>query len=213
MKHLIIVGARGWGREVYASAIGTKAYAEGEYDIKGFLDSKEDALSGLNGVFPKIISSPESYIIQEDDVFFIAMGDPQWRKHYADLMKSKGAQFISIICNGAYINPTASIGEGSYISGLTCISDNVKVGNFVMIHPYCNIGHDAIIGDFASLEAYVFMGGMAKIGIGSILHFKSSILRHKSVGDNVEVGAGSVVMRNIKDGLHVHGNPAKRIDY
>ena len=34
-------------------------------------------------------------------------------------MKSKGAQFISIICNGAYINPTASIGEGSYISGFT----------------------------------------------------------------------------------------------
>ena len=57
------------------------------------------------------------------------------------------------------------------------------------------------------------MGGMAKIGIGSMLHFKSSILRHKSVGDNVEVGAGSVVMRNIKDGLHVHGNPAIKIDY
>ena len=213
MKHLIIVGARGWGREVYASAIGTNAYISGEYDVKGFLDSKEDALSGLNGTFPPIISSPENYVVQENDVFFIAMGDPKWRKHYAELMKSKGAQFISIICNGAYINPTAIIGEGTFIAGWTCISDNVKVGDFVMIHPYCDIGHDAQIGDFTSLEAYVFMGGMAKVGVGSTLHFKSSILRHKSVGNDVEVGAGSVVMRNIKDGLHVHGNPAVKIEY
>ena len=55
MKHLLIVGARGWGREVYASAVQSKAFRNGEYDIKGFLDSKADALSDLQGNFPPII--------------------------------------------------------------------------------------------------------------------------------------------------------------
>lgn len=31
MKHLVIIGARGWGREVYAAALGSKAYQEGEF--------------------------------------------------------------------------------------------------------------------------------------------------------------------------------------
>ena len=36
---------------------------------------------------------------------------------------------------------------------------------------------------------------------------------HKKIGDNCVVGAGSVVMRNVKDNTHVLGNPAKKIDY
>ena len=43
--------------------------------------------------------------------------------------------------------------------------------------------------------------------------FTRHIIAHKSIGNEVIVGAGSVVMRNIKDGLHVHGNPAVKIDY
>lgn len=39
MKHLLIIGARGWGREVYAAAIGTKAYRDGEYDVKEIIES------------------------------------------------------------------------------------------------------------------------------------------------------------------------------
>ena len=169
MKHLIIIGARGWGREVYAAAIECKAYCNGEYDIKGFLDSKTDAFEGLNGSYPPIICAPENYEIQQDDVFFVAMGDPKWRKHYAELMEKKGAEFMSIICDNAFINPTATIGVGSFISGWTSISDNVHVGKHVMVHHFCAIGHDAQIGDYSSLEAYVFMGGYSKVGSEKLL--------------------------------------------
>ena len=47
MKHLLIVGARGWGREVYAAAIKTSAYLDGEYTIKVFLNSKSHAFARL----------------------------------------------------------------------------------------------------------------------------------------------------------------------
>lgn len=212
MKHLIIVGARGWGREVYESARITRPFVQGLFDIKGFLDSKKDAFDGLDGLYPPILSSPEEYTPQSDDVFFIAMGDPQWRKHYAEVIEKKGGKFLTIICEGAYVNPTAKIGDGSFIAGWTSISDSVKIGKHVMIHPFSNIGHDACVGDYSSIEAYVFVGGESSIGSESIMHVKSSIIRHKAVGNNVEVGINSVVMRNIKDGWHVHGNPAVKID-
>lgn len=213
MKHLLIVGARGWGREVYASAVQSKAYRNGEYDIKGFLDSKADALSDLQGNFPPIICAPENYEIQTDDVFFIAMGEPKWRKHYAELIAAKGGTFQTIICDGAYVNPTAQVGEGSYISGWSCISDNVLIGKHVIIHPFCDLGHDVHVGDYVSLEAYVFLGGFAQVGDESTMHVRSTLIRHKKIGKQVEVGASSVVMRNTKDGLHVMGIPAKTIEF
>lgn len=213
MKHLIIVGARGWGREVYAAAIHTKAYKNGDFDIKGFLDSKTDAFDGLRGDYPPILSAPEDYEIQKDDVFFIAMGDSYWRKHYAELMEAKGATFMSIICDGAYVNPTAKIGDGSFIAGWTTVSDNVTIGKHVMIHGFSTIGHDCEIGDYSSLSAYVFLGGGVRLSEGATMYPKSMVIPHKKVGNNALVAAASVVMRNVADGLHVIGNPAKKMDF
>lgn len=68
MKHLLIIGARGAGREVYSAAINTNEYSNAEYDIKGFLDNKTDALKGYNNYLP-ILGRVEDYDIQEDDVF------------------------------------------------------------------------------------------------------------------------------------------------
>lgn len=213
MKHLIIIGARGWGREVYAAAMGTKAYHDGEFDIKGFLDSKADAFEGLRGNYPPILCAPEEYEIQEDDVFFVAMGEPQWRKHYAELMEAKGAKYMSIICDSASLNPTALVGEGAFIGGSTVVSDNVTIGKHAMVHGFCSLGHDAKVDDYASVGAYVFLGGYAYVGKCSNMAPKSMIIRMKGVGDNVIVGAGSVVMRKFGDNLRLFGNPAKKMEF
>ena len=211
MKHLIIVGARGWGREVYAAAVRTKAYQNGEYDIKGFLDSKFDAFDGLKGDFPPIICAPEDYQIQEDDVFFIALGAPKWRKYYAEMMEEKGAEFISIIEDDAFVNPTTIIGEGSFIARCCFISDNVNLGKHTIVHPFSDLGHDAKVGDYSTIEAYCFMGGFSKIGRESVMHVRSTLIRQKSIGNCVEVGTCSVVLRCVGDNLHVYGNPARII--
>lgn len=213
MKHLIIVGARGWGREVYAAAIQTKAYRKGEYDVKGFLDSKFDAFDGLKGDFPPIICAPEDYQIQENDVFFIALGEPKWRKYYAEMMEKKGAEFISIISNNAFINPTAQIGAGSFIARLSVISDNVTLGKHTIVHVFSDLGHDAKVGDYSTIEAYCFMGGFSEVGSESVIHVRSTLIRKKKIGNKVEVGASSVVMRNVKDEDHVFGIPAQKIKY
>jgi acetyltransferase-like isoleucine patch superfamily enzyme len=87
----------------------------------------------------------------------------------------------------------------------------VTIGKHVLVHPFTNIGHDAQIMDYATLLTDVFIGGGASIGEGSQMNPKSMIVPHKKVGNNSMVGAGSVVMRNVKDNQSVHGNPAKLI--
>lgn len=213
MKHLLIIGARGWGREVYAAAIGTKAYRDGEFDVKGFLDSKADAFEGLKGNYPPIICAPEDYEIQPDDVFFVAMGEPKWRRYYAEMMEVKGAEFMSIISDGAYVNPTAIIDDGCFVPQWCVVSDNVQLGKHVMLHAFTTISHDVIIKEYASVESYCFLGGGASVGKETVLHVRSHVLPRKRIGDRSAVGASSVVIRNVADDMHVAGNPAKKIEF
>ncbi len=213
MKNLIIVGARGWGREVYRLATTCAAYRRGEFVVKGFLDSDSRLFDDLRNNYPPILGDVETYQIQPNDIFFVALGDPKWRKHYADIIESHGGHFMTIICDDALVTPNARIGEGALISHHVMISDNVSVGKHVMVHPFSILSHDVIVKDYVSLESYVFLGGHAIVGEGTMMHVRSTLLRKKRVGDNVEVGAHSVVIRNVKDGLHVFGSPAQVVDY
>ena len=208
-KNLLIIGARGWGREVLWAF---KSY-RADLKVKGFLDDNKRALDGLRGEFPPIVSSVEGYQIQPNDVFFCALGDSYYRKKYVDIIEAKGGLFISYISPEAIVSPNAIIGEGAFIGSHTVISDNVNVGKHTMIHGMSTLGHDVKIGDFVSIEAYCFFGGISEVGDFSSIHVRSTILRHTKVGANASVGAGSVVIRNVKDGDHVFGNPAKRIKY
>lgn len=179
--------------------------------IKGFLDDNAHALDGLNGDYPPIVSSVEDYQPQSTDLFFCAMGNPFFRKKYAEMIEEKGGKFISYISPLAIVNPTAIIQGGAYIGELSIISDNVFIGKHAMIHAFCTLGHDVKIGDYVSIEAYSFLGGYSMIGDNSEIHVRSTILRHKKVGTNASVGAASVVLRDVKDNTHVFGNPARVI--
>lgn len=67
MKHLIIIGAGGMGRQVLSFAKLCNGYGC-EYDIKGFLDDNLDALKNFHG-YPSILGAVNDYKIAEDDVF------------------------------------------------------------------------------------------------------------------------------------------------
>ena len=95
MKNLIIVGARGFGREIYSTSFFCHGYNE-TFSVKGFLDDKKDALDYL-GNYPPIIDSVENYVIQENDVFICALGSVYYKKKYSEILLEKGGQFINLI--------------------------------------------------------------------------------------------------------------------
>ena len=210
MKHLIIIGARGAGRESYETALYTKAYENKEYDIKGFLDDKSDALDATPG-YPPIIGPVETYQPLEDDVFICAIGDPEWRKHYVDIIIGKGGKFITLIDKTARICTNVKIGTGCVIRRMVELSNDVTVGDFSYLQPFTDIGHDAVVGRYCHLNTNSFMGGYSEIEDMVTLQTHSVLLPHKKVGKGATVGAGSVAIRNVKAGTTVFGVPAMRL--
>ncbi len=206
MKHLLIIGARLFGREVYNLAINSIGFGD-EFDIKGFLDDNPNALDGFNN-YPAILSSVEEYEIVTNDVFICALSSPIYKKKYTDIIKEKKGYFINIIHKTAIIDMNTIIGVGCMICGYTYVSCDIRIGNFVTIQPNSIIGHDSIIGDYCHLNCFSFMGGGAVLEDMVTLQTSAKVMPFKKVGAGSTVGAGSIVLNKVKPGVTVFGNPA-----
>ena len=211
MTDVLIIGAMGYGREVF-EFIQIMNSEKPIYNIKGFLDDREHALDGFSG-FPNILTSVENYEPKPGDLFVCAVGEPKARMKYINLIKKRNGNFLSLIHPESRVSKNADLGEGVIISGISIISNNVRIGDFSIVHPFCNIGHDASVGYNSSIGSHCFMGGGSSVGSTTIVHPHATILPHISVGDNAIVGAGSVVIRQVKNNSMVFGVPAKKVDY
>ncbi len=85
------------------------------------------------------------------------------------------------------------IGEGTQINSLVLIGHNVQIGKHVLIGANTGIYGGSQVGDFSSIwnSCTIFDG-----------------LR---IGSRVVVGAGSLVTKDVRDGAHVRGAPAREI--
>lgn len=209
-KNLYIIGARGCGREIALALPLWNGFLD-QYQIKGFLDDKADALDGFAG-YPPIVSSVEDFAPAHGDVFICGLGVVQWRIKYIEMMLAKGGVFPTFICPAATVFNTSRLGVGCYVAGKDVLSADVSLGNFVLVHDNVTLGHDVHVGDHSVIENGVFCGGFVQVGPRTTLHTRATVLPHKKIGSDAVVGACSCVVRNVKDGSTVFGVPARRID-
>jgi sugar O-acyltransferase (sialic acid O-acetyltransferase NeuD family) len=207
MKNLLIIGARGFGREIYYLAMRSNGYQK-DYEIKGFLDDKKDALDGFNN-YPPIIDSVENYIVNDDDVFVCALGDVQARKKYITIILNKGGEFINLIHPSAICSTNITSAKGCIIAPFVSLGADAIVGDFTLIQTGAIVGHDVTIGNWSRLDSYVVLVGGVTIGSKVCVYTGAIINRDVIIHDNACVGAGSFVIRDVKEGTTVFGNPAK----
>ena len=209
MKHLIIIGARGYGRGVYDIAQSMPTYQK-EFDIKGFLDSKTDALDEYNN-YPPILGAVETYEIQPDDVFTCALGDVKWKKYYASIILNKGGEFMNIIHSSVHFGSNVKLGIGCIIGQSVVIDSDAKLSNFVSIQAQAVIGHDVKIGDWTMIDCFSFCGGFVNVSESSTIHTGAIIVPHMIVEKFSTVNAGSLVTRKVKENTVVMGSPAREM--
>lgn len=210
MQNLIIVGARGLGREVLELATDCISDACLDMTIKGFLDDNQAVLSECQNTIP-VISSVEEYKPISGDVFITALGDTRIREKYVSILNSKRCRFINLIHPTAIIGQRLKIGMGNIIGPYVQISCDVAIGSHTLIQSHSILGHDVSFGDYSNAHAFTFLGGNVAIEKGVTLGTRSSILPNAVVESQSKVGACSLVLKKVGRGTTVFGIPAKKI--
>lgn len=106
--------------------------------------------------------------------------------------------YLSAIITGAQISRHAQIGKGLEI----CHPQGVVVGATAVIGDHCTLVHSNVIGQIRGDGDRPCIGNNFYAGAGA------KILGRITIGNNVNVGANSVVIRSLPDGVSVVGVPA-----
>lgn len=208
MKHLTIIGAGGMGRTMYDMARESVGYGI-EYDIQGFLDDNIAALDNFEN-YPPIIAPIQSYLPNENEIFICSIGGAARKKCIEEII-SRGGQFLTMIHSTARIGTNVQIGEGSIVGAFTTIGADAKVGKYNLIQSYTVIGHDSVIGDWNRIDTHVTLVGGTIVQNEADIHTSAMISHNVTIENNARVAACSFVIRRVKEGTTVLGNPAKKL--
>ena len=153
----------------------------------------------------------DDYIIESDDVFVCSIGNVSIKKNIIELICAKGGEFISLIHPNAFIGNNAKIGTGCIVLQNATIGVDAELGDYVLVQISAIIGHDTIIGDFSRIDCFAICVGGVVIQRQVTLHTAAIINHNVIVGMNSIIGAGSFVIRKVKENTTVFGNPAVRL--
>lgn len=201
---IIIVGARGMGRELLG-------YCQDDgIPVKGFLDGGVSQ-EGWSHPVP-ILGNPEEWAPAENERFIVALGEAKWRKHYVDLLTSRGVKFATFISKKAYIGPNVTIGEGAIIAPTAVVTADVVLGKHAILNIHTSISHDCVVGDYVTLSPGSRIPGRCKLNDAVFLGVNASLLPDIHLADGTQVGAGAVVTKSIaSEGKTLVGVPARVI--
>jgi sugar O-acyltransferase (sialic acid O-acetyltransferase NeuD family) len=206
VKKLHIIGAGGFGRELYAWASQHPDCGRA-WQLAGFLDDNLEALKPFGAfapVFPLAGHRPVS-----DQIYLVGLGMPALKEKLITPLIAAGAEFLTFVHPSALIGARVTLGRGVVICPGAILSVDIDVGEFAMVNLNSTIGHDARIGPWTSLSAQCDITGHVRVADRVFLGSRASIIPGKSVGSRSTVGAGALVVTDVPADVTVVGIPAR----
>lgn len=211
MKDLYIVGAGGCGREVLHIIKDIHNIQGQRWNIVGFLDDTEAPLAGKECDYG-VVGTIVDYVPKKNDVLVMGIASPQAKEKLVPMLLERGAVFESIIHPCTNLGEFNSIGMGAVVYSGFGMTVNVHIGDFVTLLS-CGLGHDVQVGDYATISSWCNIMGGVRIGRGVFMGGNCAVAPHAVIEEGAYVGVGSVVLRKVKAGRRVFGNPAREMDF
>lgn len=208
MKPLILIGGGGHCKSVIEVA------ESAGYQILGVLDMPEDI--GKEILSTKVIGTDDDIPQYVDKAeFVITVGfikNPATRIKLYNRVKEAGGKLATIIASTAYVSKYATIGEGTVIMHYAFVNAGATIGNNVILNTHSNIGHDATVDDHVHVSTGVMISGECYIGKRCFIGSQSAFRNNIKICDDVIIGVGSVVVKDITQaGIYI-GHPVRPLN-
>lgn len=201
-RHLCILGAGGQAKVVAFVArsqfpdIRLEFYAqENPHGLKPYAGSVESFLEQAQG-----------------KCFVVAIGRNQTRLKLAALARQAGARAKSLVHPAATVAPDAQIESGSVVMAGAVIHPHASIGQDCIVNTAAVVEHDCQVHQGVHLGPGSILAGAAVIRRGTWIGMGARVLEGREIAEDIVVGAGAVVLRNLSErGIYV-GVPAQRLE-
>lgn len=200
---IVIMGASGHGK-VVADIAKLNGYKE-----IIFLD--DDITKTKNGKYDVAGTTADidKYLEQYD--FIIAIGNNEIRKKLTKQLDAKNIIQPVLIHPSAVVDSTVTISSGTVVMANAVVNVETKIGKGCIINTAATVDHDGNIADFVHLSPGVHIAGTVNIGANTWVATGASIINNLDICNSCIIGAGAVVVKDIKEQGTYIGVPARRI--
>lgn len=214
MKKLIIIGGRTGALEVKGIVDDINRVAP-IYEIAGVLDDDPLIQGGAVGGMP-VLGGLDKVRSFKGVKYVFAIGSISTQHKRTEILsrlRVDPCDFESIIHPTALLNASATIGHGCIVHPRATICNDAHIGDFGIVAVASTVGPYAKIGDFAMVTSHVLVLSGAEIGEAAFVGSMTCIVEKVKVGARARIGVGSVVGRDVPEGMFAMGNPLRLLGH
>jgi sugar O-acyltransferase (sialic acid O-acetyltransferase NeuD family) len=179
--------------------VGSGGFAE---EMKFWIEtsSKPEKIKGYVGLENPRLDLPylgtfESAIF-DGALAIMAIGHRDYRKATARCMAERGFKFSGYTHPTALVAPTAKLGEGVIIGPFCIVSAGAELGDHVLLNNYASIGHHSKVGQFSICGPYSAVTGGCELGAECELGTHAALFPKIKLGRSTRVGIGSALLHS-----------------
>ncbi|MDN3725279.1 acetyltransferase [Aequorivita sp. SDUM287046] len=208
---MLIIGAKGMAKELL-EILSVEMHLKNK-DIVFFddINTEKEVLYDKFKILTNI-QKASHYFLSEDNRFTLGLGNPHLRKQMAEKFMALGGELTSVISSSAKVGSfNTTINKGCQIMQGAIITNDVYLGEGVLINLNSTISHECVIGDYTEIACNVSIPGRCSIGKNVFIGSNATLMPDISIGDNTIIGAGTVVINDVPANVKVVGNPNRII--
>ncbi|WP_433532410.1 acetyltransferase [Micromonospora sp. CA-263727] len=213
---VLIVGAGGMGREVYAviCLLNGRSRDKPCWRVLGFVDDHptETNVGLVHRLGVPFLGSTRWLASQPASTHVaLGVGHPRLRRETDQAIARYGLPAATVVHPNAEIGPDCVFQEGLFAAGGARVTTNVALGRHVHLNQNCTVGHDAVLDDYVSVNPLAAVSGYCRLREGVMVGTTAAVLPRLTVGRDATVGAGACVTRDVPGGAVVMGVPARPV--
>lgn len=203
--NIILIGDSGHGK-----VIADIVRSNGD-NVVAKLDDKYSEAFNENDCFYGPVSSVKDLIKEKQAKVIISIGSNSIRRKVVERLSLSNNHYATCIHKQTIISPSVRIGSGTVIMPGAVVNADACIGSHSIVNSSSVIEHECIIEDFAHVSPGAIMAGGIQLCEGVHIGAGATVIPLKKVGQWSVIGAGSVVVDDIKEFSTAVGIPAKVI--
>jgi UDP-perosamine 4-acetyltransferase len=143
---------------------------------------------------------------------FVAFGSHRVNPHRGaaySLLQRFGFEVPNVIAPSATLSGSAKFGRGNAILAHAVVGAGACLGHNIIVNTGAIVEHDCWIEDHVHIASSACLAGRVRVGECSHLGLGCRVRQDITIGRNVLVGAGAVVVHDLPDDVEAWGVPAR----